>query len=599
MDEDELESGKLKPDVWEADDQMHEGDLFSNTTPYAADKMHDIISVEALALYDMGLHVFPLPRGKKTPFGSHRKLNTSRLDRGLLTKACAGCNLAVRAGRLSGGLCILDCDTPADFRSILSEFEARGLCPWIRGGTHGGGQFWFRVDSGEIENTVLRPVDAPAVINKVEVQGHDQYSVVPPSIHPDTGKAYEWIARNNREPPVIAMATLDFLPLRRRTHPQRPRPRQVRTEKLEALPPVADRVLIERDASDYGGDNSRAEYAACLSLIQAGYPDDHILHLFEHHPPPHYRKTGQKNFLRHSLAKARAWVEEHPLRVGMGKPSTIDSAAYVAWAENRPWPGRTGNVDRAVFLALCRRLRMESGIMPVRGSIREVAELAGVSRDTAHKSLGRLAKQGLICAHVAEDTAHRYDLTVDVSQEFTAAVASGVAHDKDSRSLQGCRTASYCHGDGPPLEAHDKDGGSPQGCRTASYCHGDGPPLEAHDVWQPGALGKSAWSVWVALLRNPGQTTGQLVTGTGRGRSTVKRALSLLTTHGLVTSRDCQHQALDATLDLLDKVASRLGTSGKAARRKALHGQERALYVTNDLLNQQERHRVPPAEKTT
>ena len=66
-----------------------------------------------------------------------------------------------------------------------------------------------------------------------------------------------------------------------------------------------------------------------------------------------------------------------------------------------------------------------------------------------------------------------------------------------------------------------------------------------------------------------------------------------------MTSRDCQHQALDATLDLLDKVASRLGTSGKAARRKALHGQERALYVTNDLLNQQERHRVPPAEKTT
>jgi predicted transcriptional regulator len=542
------------------DGQMNEVGLLSDTTSFAANQKYDIISAEALALYDLGLHVFPLPHGKKTPFGSHRKLQTSRLDRGLLAEACTGCNLAVFAGRLSGGLCILDCDTASDFESILSAFEARGLWPWIRGGTGGGGQFWFRVDDGEAENAVLRPADAPAVIFKVEVLGFDLYSVVPPSVHPDTGEVYEWAARDTPEPPRIAMAMLDFLPLRRRTHQRR---RTLRTEKLEALPLVADRVLIERDASDYDGDNSRAEYAACLSMIQAGYPDDHILHLFEHHPPPHFRRAGQRNFSKYVLAKARAWAEEHPLDAGRANVPTVPSSAYVAWAWRRPWPRRTGNTDRAVFLALCERLRMESGVMPVRSSIREVAELAGVSRDTAHRALGRLAEQGVICVHVEEDAAYRYDLTVEVGQGLTATGAPVVARGQDSR--------------------------------TKSYCPGHGPPLEAHDAWQPGALGKSALAVWGALRDSPGQATAQLVAGTGRGRSTVKRVLNLLTLHGLVTSKDRQHEAIDVTREVLDKIASLLRTAGTAARRKAQHSQERALYVTNDLLNQQERHRHPPA----
>ena len=57
--------------------------------------------------------------------------------------------------------------------------------------------------------------------------------------------------------------------------------------------------------------------------------------------------------------------------------------------------GPTGETDKRVFFALCHRAHLD-GRKEFRASIREVAEIAGVTKNTAHRSLKRLIQAGLI-----------------------------------------------------------------------------------------------------------------------------------------------------------------------------------------------------------
>ena len=260
-------------------------------------------SLEALALFDLGLHVCPILRGSKKPHGKHKFLNTSRLQRSALAGLCDGNNLSVRAGRLSGNLVIVDPDTFEDFDRLDREFKARNLRPRIRNSVRGG-QFWFFLEDGEAANAVWRNEHG---FEHVDVLGHDLYTLAPPSVHP-TGMVYEWLDRTAELPTFPLSALISFLPIQLRTRCRR----EVRGEKRSSLPDVADKVLFQKDVAKYGGDNSAAEYAACLSLITAGWTDTAIMDLVSEIAPLHYRKTGDRNFAKNVLAKARVWAAEHP-----------------------------------------------------------------------------------------------------------------------------------------------------------------------------------------------------------------------------------------------------------------------------------------------
>lgn len=157
-----------------------------------------------------------------------------------------------------------------------------------------------------------------------------------------------------------------------------------------------------------------------------------------------------------------------------------------------------------MFLALAKRMKMENGVTPFRGSVREVAEIAAMSKNTAHTGLLLLSEDGLICIHVPDDSsAHRYSFTVDLGDD--AKLAAGSAEVRpiwDSRSLQGCRLTPTV-----PSSPH---------------------PPQSHDAFQVRALGKSAYSVYVTLLDNPGLTTGEMAMRTGRHKRTVEKALGRL-----------------------------------------------------------------------
>jgi hypothetical protein len=220
----------------------------------------------------------------------------------------------------------------------------------------------------------------------LQVIGNRKYVVAPPSVHP-TGLIYSWVNREGEMPSLVTLESLDFIP-----------DLTLVSSKWRKLPPVAHRVLVEGELSSYAS-NSEAELAAAMSLVKAGYTEDEIVALFEHHQPPHYanKRDPSRWFERHLLPKAFEYADANPM-----------SDDIKDWAEYRAWPGRTGETDKRVFLALCHRANLD-GRKCFRASIREVAEIANISKTTALHSIQRLIEDGLI-SHTGIDEKSRANL---------------------------------------------------------------------------------------------------------------------------------------------------------------------------------------------
>lgn len=322
------------------------------------------IQQAAIQLYDLGFNVMPIPRvgmehgGKKPPYGKFSVLFSSRLGRSSLATLFERSNLAVICGRLSKNLFILDCDKQQTFKWIGQELANHKIDPWVTESARGG-HYWLLSSEGEVINT------APLV--GLDILGNHKYVVAPPSVHP-TGVIYEWVKQHGSLPPAISLERLSFL-----------EGVTLVKEKKGHLPPVAHRVLEEGNTEGYLS-NSEAELASALSLAKVGYIKDEIISIFEKCNPPHF--TSKKNptgwLQRYLLPKAFEYANSAP-----------NPTKRISWAKSRPWPGRTGETDKRVFLALCYRAQLD-GQRKFRASVREVSELANIDKKTANRSLKRL-----------------------------------------------------------------------------------------------------------------------------------------------------------------------------------------------------------------
>ncbi len=500
---------------------------------------------EAVDLYDAGLNVFPVIQASKDPYGSHAVLFTTRLHRPSLPGLVRDSNIAVMMGRTSGNLFGLDCDSEESFAEVGGGLEAEGISAWKRNGVDGG-QYWLRCEEGEVANGKAGSVD---------ILGNRKYAVAPPSVHP-SGMVYEWLKRDGSQPPLVSLGRLAALGLGLETVGRR-RARG----KLHELPVVANRVLVEQDATGYAS-NSEAEFAVCLSLIGVGYGDAEIMHLFSLFPPPHFVKVGENHFRKSVLDKARA--KQVPSHGGSGwvsrRPGSPHSSAFRGWGEARPWPGRTGNTDRAVYLALCERMRMDGGAK-FRASVREVAELASVNKETACAALSRLVHAGLVHPESQDKAAGsaRYSLAVHVLAEAIVIDQALVGPSPVSGGTQPqTRTVGEAY---TPVGTSVRDS-------------------EVHDVWHSQGLGKSALACWTILQATPGLTEAEIAARTGKTPPTVRLALKKLEGHGLAHADDGQWCAVDVPVAVLDQIALEKGTLGRAAGRVQRHREERERHAT-------------------
>ncbi len=325
----------------------------------------------AMEMHAAGLNVIPLPRvktkdfgGKKPPYGTYSILFTTRLHPDDLPELFKRANVGVIAGRLSQNLFILDCDSPHEFERVGGELARRNIGAWIA--TSGrGGHYWLRCAEGEVANAKLSDV--------LQVIGRCGYVVAPPSVHP-SGVIYEWARREGELPPLVSIDALDFLPI------------SLAKARRGQLPNVARQVLAERKLGDYAS-WSEAELSAAMSLAKAGYSEDEIVEAFEQYNPPHFAKRK----------RPADWLRRYVIPKAIIQADGDRQAAHtgMAWANSRAWPGRTGESDRALFVALCQRAALD-GREHFRASVRELSELSGLSIPTVLHALARLIGAGLV-----------------------------------------------------------------------------------------------------------------------------------------------------------------------------------------------------------
>jgi len=539
------------------------------------------VQATAVNLYRRGLNVFPVPRGEKQPYilrplyygrlhlcgpgCPKRKRNKGHKCHPDLTDLFAGRrNLAVMTGRTSGNLVAIDCDTPAAFRAVGAELTRRGIPYWAYTSARGGG-YLVRLAEGEAANT-------KATINGVEIWGHMHYVLLPPSVHP-SGIVYQWATTNpldlppSERVPVVSVQALDWLGVAL-YRPQQP----YQAGDLHGLPSWAAhlseqnrRILAQALTGGYEVGERNTWLTKPLydlaAIVQDGLaPEEEALALLEKaaraldYPVKHVRQMWTSAMCKHDLKRAKP---ENPQRLEVLKALAFEQTHD--WSSHK----RTNHTDRMVFRACIERARRDAGHNSFRASIREVAELAGVSAKTAQAALHRLKERRLLeWAGVDPSGANRW--------RFGPEVANSVLHNYHTTPTRGDSVVTTQHS--PATSAAD-----------SSLV----PEPAAADVFH--RLGRTAWLIYQHLLRQPEHTKGAIARAVGVHRSTVGRVLKRLMAHGLVVWSGAEglYYAEPASRERLERIAAALGPDrwgrealGATERRKREHEVERELYRT-------------------
>lgn len=157
------------------------------------------VTSEAISLIADGLDVIPLPPKSKGADGIYdgwQSLPRHTAD-SFRARAWEGGNIGLRTGRpVNGGyLHVADYDVNVDTPESLAALhelipaDVLDCCPTTRSGNASGNRRHFCFLSPE----PLAKARRSGPWGKIELLGLGQQAVLPPSIHPDSGRPYEWI----------------------------------------------------------------------------------------------------------------------------------------------------------------------------------------------------------------------------------------------------------------------------------------------------------------------------------------------------------------------------------------------------------------------
>ena len=482
---------------------------------------------EAWALFDKGFHVVPVVPRTKRPFGNKGSyLYTSRLHPDYIDRLFEEAMLGVVVGRLSRNLAVLDCDTGKASRRFKREFSRRGLRPWSIASASGLKFFWL--SDAELAN---EPTE-----KDWHVLGNRHVILLPPSVHP-TGLILEWKGREGDEPPLIPSYDLDWLGVR---------PVAERVEEEGESLSRSTRDFLARGAQP--GERNRRLFAAACDLAGNDYDfsraSDLLLPVCDRIGyDPSFTWQDARSTIRSAFSK-----ERQPAR------SVTLWQRAAAFAERFDWrqvKGVRSTTARAVFLACVERCRRSSS--PVwRASERELAELSNLTRRTVHTALWQLTSAGLIARASLPDNGNRYAFGEKVLRTCTTNTLEDVV-----------------------VQVRNKKDAQ-------------------NDVFCWSGLGGSAQRIYQALSvpNAPTANVAEVARRAGCHRSTASRWLSLdgLPKWGLVkVLPGGRWSAVPFGEADWQGLASKLGTSGHAARRREKHVEERSRHVSELVLAARER----------
>lgn len=162
----------------------------------------DTLFRQAMQYADLGLSVFPLPRGSKRPAKGFRwkEFQNRRADQTELAKwfESSEQNMAVVTGAVSGDLVVRDFDVEGAYaRWQQAHPEAARIFPTVR--TARGHHVYAR---GQVDGTKVH--------SDGELRACGVYVLAPPSVHP-SGAFYSWVVPLDDEIPNVNLAAIGWL----------------------------------------------------------------------------------------------------------------------------------------------------------------------------------------------------------------------------------------------------------------------------------------------------------------------------------------------------------------------------------------------------
>lgn len=387
----------------------------------------------ALALHRAGLNVFPLPYAKKTPWRGYqyKQFRYARPRESDIEIMFGGepCNIAVQTGRVSGNLLVIDAESHPRFGEVMAAVSRAGVPLWAVS-THRGGHVYLRCADGEVQN--IGP-GASDTMPDVEVHGHSRYVLGPESRHPE-GTIYTLERRECDEPPTV---TLDQL---REMFPGLPFKLASRTRSTSRRQDLNERTVRLIQGRIPVGERNNQLYTSARELLARGWDEDAARHQLV---------TGAVRCgldERAAEATFRSAVKGHYRdqreHTSTRKTATADPAALwhlaAQWATGEAWKGRSGSTDRAVFLAMCERCRLEhpdataGQSVTWRASVRELSELTGYTIATVSAALQRLQDRKAVKLAHRSQAGYRYTFGGAVRLSVSAAGAGAVATDSNA-----------------------------------------------------------------------------------------------------------------------------------------------------------------------
>jgi predicted transcriptional regulator len=493
----------------------------------------------------LGFDTLPLLPGSKKPACRAWQTLGSEL---LWQSAPANSNLGLRAGGANRAA-FLDCDTknqPETFERAQGWLATLGYLPGdypvIQ--TLSGGKHIYLAFTGALPGA-YRNLSPDFGAGEFRF-GIGAYVVAPPS--EVGGVTYSLLDGDYRQLPRVSLT--DVLPLLQ-NQSLTPEGAKAGKEKPH-ISRLAGALLFGKIPEKYRS-RSEAEEALVASLINTGHDFDSILALFMSNPCAgkfsELRKKSESRaiaWLKRSYDEAIGWTSSHE------SPARQAVLAAIQWAENTPWPGRTGAIDRLVFLAHA-QLAYRAYSLTYAASCRDLAERARVSSVTATNSTRRLIGSGLLSMDTPSTRGTYATLyNLQPPKDITASISAIPEVDIPLHLLS------------TPCE------------EVLSFVH-------FSDLFRWGGLSKSAGEIWQALSRNDSLSVKELAAQSGRSEKTIKRALNRMssladtTTGELLSMVERQPggkwRAVEGVnLRLISEV---LGTAGASERQRAKHKAER------------------------
>lgn len=513
----------------------------------------------AMGLYYHGFNVAPMPYCLKAGW-PWRVLQYTRLHPLFIPVLFDQvCNFAIIMGRTSQNLFTIDCETNEAYEEQGYLLRIHSL-PIYSVRTHGvrdGGHYYFRALGGEVENI------RSGLIQGLEIRGSRCYVIAPPSVHPITGRTYEWAERETPDPPAIDIRQLHWLPLNLINK---------QTPKKDSLPPLygIDEELskLSRNTLEFiysgavrGTRNNRLFTALC-DMIGNEIDDQSIESLLVDAA----ESSGLDPKEIYATFKSAYSRDREPARPPKPSPTPQSWEKALKWAYQHQWEGRNGQSDRAVFLAMCERARTHSSERGTfRASVREIAELAQISRATAGKSIHRLLNAGYIMgAGYDIHSAARLFCFATFSNPFEG----DSLHEWATISIWSIQQWPTYETNPPKLNTN------------------------RNDAFERNALGKTATLVWQNMLQAHRTLKPKMIAQICNLKlHQVYHALKKLDQYKLVVRRKSGWSAVLVNDEWLEEnVAAAAGTLGRMKARRAKHEIERALKAGWDIIETRDKY---------